>query len=333
MQQYTFLKFRAHAKIYNQTLGQVIREEAKLTNLLVPYVTLSDHHDPILDEFTYGDVDRRAKKLKRDLKKGDKTFLHTTIRGHKYITAYYIVDRVMDTSEAASKPMIVKKYKNPHILEYLNGERRGGEDVIVFGDPILSKKLDPPLKFDRTLAEKLSLDISFKEHTTDLQDIGSATRAWRPLTEEDVNTLFEEIKRVEEEAIDTDTILSTDEVLDIREVDLENFVVQNPEYFGSGLTFLGRQIDTKEGRLDLLFEDASDELVIVELKLHEIGRKALNQLRRYMRQVEKDYKKKVNGVLLCKDVLPTYVNEFGRLKDIRIFHYGWKLSVYPRKWE
>lgn len=304
-----------------------------MTNLLIPYVSRSDHHDPILDEFTYGDVDGRAKKLKRDLQKGDKIFLHTTIRGHKYITAYYIVDRVVDTSEAASNSMIANKYKNPHILEYLNGERRGGDDVIVFGDPILSKKLDPPLRFDRTLAEKLSLNISFKEHTTDLQDIGSATRAWRPMTEEDVKILFEEIKRVEEEAIDTDTVLSTDEVLDIREVDLENFVVQNPEYFGSGLTLIKRQIDTKEGRLDLLFEDSSDKLVIVELKLNEAGRRAINQLRRYMRQVEKDYNKKVNGILLCKDILPTYVNEFRRLKDIKIFHYGWKLSVYPRKWE
>lgn len=304
-----------------------------MTNLLVPYVTRSDHHDPVLDEFTYGDVGRRAKKLKTDLKKGDKIFLHTTIRGHKYITAYYVVDRVMETSEAANNPMILKKYKNPHILEYIDGKRRSGEDVIVFGDPILSKKLDPPLRFNRTLAEKMSLNIPFKQLTTDLQDIGSATRAWRSLTAEDVNTIFEEIERVEEEATDTDTVLSTDEVLDIREVDLENFVVKNPGYFGSELTFIGRQRDTKEGRLDLLFKDASDNLVVVELKLNEVGRRAINQLRRYMRQVEKDYNKRVRGILLCKDVLPTYVDEFRRLKDIKIFHYGWKFSVYSREGE
>ncbi|MFQ6095942.1 MAG: hypothetical protein ACE5NN_07340, partial [Candidatus Bathyarchaeia archaeon] len=69
--------------------------------------------------------------------------------------AYYVVDRVLDTSEAGSIRAICHKYQNPHIKEYLEGMRRSYDDAILFGDPILSKKLSRPLPFDRTLAEKL----------------------------------------------------------------------------------------------------------------------------------------------------------------------------------
>jgi len=304
-----------------------------MVHLLVPYIPLPDHPDPMLEEFTYGDVDVRARKLKRDLKRGDYVFFHTTIRGRRYITAYYIVDRVLDTSEAASNRAIVDKYQNPHIKEYLKGERRGYDDAVLFGDPILSRKLPRPLPFNRALAEKLSLNIPFTEKFTENQCIASATRQWRRLTEKDVRILLREIKKWEEKGIASEVVLSTDEVLEIREVDLENFIVNNVHLLGSNLTLIGRQIDTRAGRLDLLFEDGNKNLVVVELKLNEIGRHAINQLRRYIHQLRMDTKKKVRGIIVCKDILPTFVNEFRKLRDIQIFHYGWKLTLYPRKWE
>jgi hypothetical protein len=91
-----------------------------MTHLLIPYVPLSWHHDTVLEEFTYGDSDARVRKLKRDLQPGDYVFFHTTIRGQRCVTAYYIVDRVLDTSEAASNKAIVDKYRNPHFKEYLS---------------------------------------------------------------------------------------------------------------------------------------------------------------------------------------------------------------------
>ena len=109
-----------------------------MVHFLIPYVPLAGHHDPVLDEFTYGDVRARARKLKRDLNRGDYVFFHTTIRGRRYITAYYVVDRVLDTSETASIKAIRDKYQNPHIIEYLNGERRGEDDAIFFGASSIS---------------------------------------------------------------------------------------------------------------------------------------------------------------------------------------------------
>jgi hypothetical protein len=61
-------------------------------NLLIPYVYLYGHNDPLFEEFTYGDVKTRARKLRNKLKKGDYVFFHTSMGGKKYITAYYVVD-------------------------------------------------------------------------------------------------------------------------------------------------------------------------------------------------------------------------------------------------
>jgi len=297
-------------------------------NLLIPYVHLYDHPDPLFKEFTYGDEGRRARKLKKDLKKGNYVFFHTSISGRKYITAYYVVERVLDTAEAIKNRNIVAKYKNPHILEFLSGERTGeGDDVILFGDPITSKILERPLLFNKNLAKKLSLNIKFPKGKTETQAIGSATRPWRELTDKDVEILLEAIKSLEKEGINVETILSTDEVTEIIEKDLENFIEKNPSLIGKSLSLERRQLDTPRGRIDLLFKDEKGNLIVVELKLNKIGRSAIDQLRRYMDWVENETKKDVTGVI----VWPAFEKEFKNLKNIKILCYGWQLKVYPWK--
>ena len=152
-------------------------------HLLIPYVQLPDHADPLFNEFTYGDIGQRARQLKK-LKTGTYVFFHTSKHGKKYITAFYVVDRVIDTAAAARNKLISDKYKNPHIHEYLAGERNYGNDTLLFGDPILSRVFEKPLLFDRKLANKLSLNIKFASDKSETQVIGSATRQWRKLTEE-----------------------------------------------------------------------------------------------------------------------------------------------------
>lgn len=303
-----------------------------MVHLLIPYVPLL-HADPVLDEFTYGDVGARARKLKRDLRQGDYVFLHTTLRDGRYITTYYVVDKVLDTSEAAANKAIVLKYRNPHIKEYLAGERREDYDVVIFGDTVLSHKLKRPLRFDKTLADKLSLAIPFKKGFTENQCISSATRAWRELTDNDVKILLSEVEKSEREGFSQDTVLSTDEVMEILEIDLENFITRNSRLIGSDLALVGRQIETPVGRADLLFEDKNGTLIVVELKLNEIGTGALSQIRGYMHYYKTSTKKNVRGVLVCKDVLPAFIDKFKDLSDIQVLCFGWKLTVYPRKWD
>jgi len=298
-------------------------------NLLVPYVYLYGHNDPLFKEFTYGDVKARARKLRNVLRKGDYVFFHTSVGGEKYVAAYYVVDRVLDTAEAIRDRNIVAKFKNPHILEFRSGERTGeDDDVMVFGDPITSRVLDRPLLFDKALAEKLSLNIKFPKRRTEAQAIGSATRSWRELTNEDVGVLLETIESSEPDW-PSETILSTDEVTEVIEKDLERFIMKNPGLIGESLTLVRRQLDTPVGRIDLLFEDKEGNPTVVELKLNKIGRDAIKQLRRYMNWARRETGKEVAGAVVCKGVMPAFQEDLKKLKDIKIFCYGWQLKVYP----
>ena len=299
-------------------------------NLLIPYVHRVKHQDPLFSEFTYSDASPRAKKLKNDLNKGDHVFFHTAIRNRKYITAYYVVDRVLDTADAVKDQNIVAKYKNPHVIDFLDPKKeKYKEDVMLFGDPITSRVLDKPLLFDKSLAEKLSLDIKFPEGRTEDQSIGSATRAWRKLNEGDIDVLLSAIQSSESNIEYPDKLLSTDEVTEIIEKDLENFIEKNPRLIGENIKLTGRQIDTEVGRIDLLFEEPDGTPVIVELKMNKIGREAINQLRRYMDWINKETHRKPRGILVCKGVMPAFEEDLKKLSGIKIYYYGWQFKINP----
>jgi hypothetical protein len=297
-------------------------------NLLVPYIFLYDHRDPLFEEFTYGDAGIRGKKIKK-LKRDDYLFFSTTIRGKKYITAYYVVDRVLDIDDVVKDKNIMAKYKNPHITEYPSKERR--DECIVFGDPISSRNLETPLLFDRKLSDKLSLEIKFKPQLTETQVIGSATRNWRELTDKDVETILNDIKQNEENMLAFETVLSTDEVLEIVEKHLENFIVKTPSLIGNSLKLKGRQIAISVGRIDLLFEDKNSLPVVVELKIGEIGREAVKQVNKYMNWISKETGKEAKGIIVCKGVMPAFEDDIKILKNIKVFCYGWQLKIYPWK--
>jgi len=201
-------------------------------NLLIPYVNLVGHEDPCFKEYTYGDVGMRARRLKK-LKRGDYLFFHIGYGGKKYITAYYVVDRILDVSDVIKDKNIFAKYKNPHINEHSsNVSKRQNDNVIVFGDPITSKVfLERPLLFDKKLVRKLSLRVKFPPERTEAQSIGSATRSSRELSGKDTETLFDEIEKTEKTPVSNDMI-STEEVTEVLERDLESLIEKNPQQIG-----------------------------------------------------------------------------------------------------
>jgi len=86
----------------------------------------------------------------------------------------------------------------------------------------------------------------------------------------------------------------------------------------------------ESGRLDLLYEGENRNYIVVELKLNEIDRGVINQIRGYIGDLRKQREKEVCGIIVCKDILPTFVEEFENFKDIDIFHYGWRLTITKR---
>lgn len=299
-------------------------------NLLIPYVFLPGHNDPSFDEFTYGDVKSRGRKLKNELNRGDFVFFHTSRNGKKYITAYFVTDRVLDTIKACQERTIVDKYKNPHIIEFLE---RGGalhpHDVVLFGDPIKSRALPTPLPFGKDLSEKLSLNIKFPPNRTEAQAIASATRAWRELTYKDVEVILDAIKEFEEKVPREPKPRSTEEVSEVLEKDIEAYIADNPNLIGKNLSLLSRQEDIASGRTDLIFEDQSGDLVLIEVKLGRIGREAARQLKRYLHDLRKDSNRNIRGIVIGSGVMPAYEADLSKQKDIDIYVYGWQLKIRP----
>ncbi|MEM7817465.1 MAG: endonuclease NucS [Candidatus Aenigmatarchaeota archaeon] len=296
-------------------------------NLLIPYVYLYGHDDPLFTEFTYGDIRSRGRKLLRDLKRGDYIFFHTTRGQKRYITAYYVVDRVLRTADAVKNTNIVHKYKNPHIERFLSGKEKYENDVIVFGDPIESRILYKPLPFDKKIIKRLSLGIKFPTSRTETQAITSATRAWRTLSDYDVRLLLTAIESSEKGRVPSWKLISTEEVTEIVEKDLENFLEENSELIGRNLELKGRQVDTPVGRIDLLFEDKKGRLIIAELKVGRIGRDAVNQVRKYIKWMRSNTKKPVSGIVVCSGIMPAFAEDLANLKDVKILSYGWQLKI------
>lgn len=294
-------------------------------HLLIPYIRMNPP-DPAFSEFTYGDVDQRARKLKNDVHRGDYLFFHTSKNGRKLITAYFVVDRVLDTVNACRDQAIAVKFKNPHIAECLANKRPlpGHDDVVVFGDPITSRVLDRPLLFNRNLASRLSLGIKFPDGKSDTQIIGSATRAWRPLTSKDVQCLLKAITKGQSGHFQPE-LRSTEEVGEVIERDIEALIARRPAIIAKGLKLYDRQRHIGDGRLDLLLEDSSGNLTIVEIKLGRIGHNALQQIRTYIHDLRAEAKRQVSGVIVCSGVMPAYEDEIRCQDNVRIFLYGWDL--------
>ncbi|HCK67327.1 MAG TPA: hypothetical protein DHW49_13790 [Anaerolineae bacterium] len=296
-------------------------------NLLIPYIQLPKP-DPVLDEFTYGDVNQRARKLK-SLRMGDYVFFHTSWGGKRYITSYFIVNRVLNTSEVVKDKLLNKKYVNPHISDYKKSNQKNREDVILFGDPITSRVLDVPLLFDSRLVKKLSLNVKFLGNHPEMQDISSATRAWRELTTKDVNILLKNIN-IKKKTIKR--LMSSEEVSETIEKDIEDFIAKNPILIGKGLKLINRQLHIESGIVDLLFEDKKNNITIVEVKLNRVGRDAIQQIQRYLQEFrEREKNKKIHGVIVCSGVMPAYEKDIRKQKKIQILTYGWDMKVQSWK--
>lgn len=300
-------------------------------DLLIPYKPLKDHNDPCLEEFTYGDANRRAKKLLK-LKKGDHLFFHTGYCRNRYVTAYYVVDRSLNVLDAVRDKHISAKYKNPHITKYIEDPSKESGDVIVFGDPILSRILQKPVLFNRRLAKKLSFKIPFSSNRTDFLSISSATRSWRELSSKQVNILLNAAKKAEQDALPINRTLSTEEVTEILERDIEAFIQKNPSFMGPSVKIIERQLKLPGGRIDLLLKCGEKSLVVAELKLRRIGHDAVRQTQEYIKYIKsREKNKNVSGIIVCQGVMPAFQEELGKLRNIRILCYGWQFKIYPWK--
>ena len=289
-----------------------------MVHLLYRY-TLPD--DPCFEEFSYGEAGAAAEFLKNNLKKGDYIFFFKNISGKLYITAYYVFSWMIEGEKARRDRELRKRYKNPHLDP---AHYRGRGDIIIFGDPIKSRKLWIPLPLDRKLLEKLSLKIPWRKDRTEAQNISSALRNVRGrncrLTDEQVQILLNEIENVEYSGVFP--LEGWDETT------IERILAKNPSIMGEGLTLLQEQMSTPHGIIDLVFKNREgDELVVVEVKEGMAPDHTLTQLLSYINYIKNKYpKRRVRGAIVCANCSQRLIKA-AMTQEIKVFFYQGKFTV------
>ncbi|PFJ17581.1 hypothetical protein COD67_01840 [Bacillus cereus] len=292
-------------------------------------ISYKDIDDPNFGEFTYGSS-HEGRRLKT-LNKGDILFFHTMVHKKRCITAYIVIEMVLSVEEARSNKFIKEKYKNPHLLK----EQNERDEVIVFGNPIFSRVLDMPLQLQKSLLLQLSRKPNFNNEQTYQDSMTSALRTMKELNDADIDLLLFHIKECQKKSCLTDTLLSSEEVQQVKESDIEKFLIQQHRLLDSNTVFLKNQYVLPSGkRLDILLQKSDGGgYIIVEIKKGDIGRDDINQLKGYIKElkVEKNTKE-VKGIMVCKGVLPYFENDINYLSSelIEICTYAWKFSLLKR---
>ncbi|MEK4406219.1 endonuclease NucS domain-containing protein [Sporosarcina sp. FSL K6-6792] len=303
-------------------------------NYLIPYVDPKRNdgeEDPMFNEFTYGDKGSRGYKLLTTVNKGDYLFFHTSINRKRYITAFYEVETIMPIEKARKNPLISKKYQNPHLVNKVVAEH----EVIVFGHPIQSFELVTPLEIDEGLLDQLGIFFDPYTNPTIFGSLTSKLRNWCSLDNRQVRFLVDSILSLpQEKMVLLGKQLSTNEIPQLLERDIEDFVANWPELIGPYMKVKERQyiFVNSNKRLDLLLEnEKTGELTIVEIKKDAIDLNALSQLKNYIEEYKKDTGAlHVNGVLVGNGVSPYFEEQIidkVRKRGWKLLNYGWLLSL------
>lgn len=303
-----------------------------MASYLIPYLDPrknDNEEDPMFSEYTYGDKGARGKKLKTTVQKGDYLFFHTGIRNKRYITAFYEIEEVMDIREARKNNIIMTKFQNPHLVS----DSYDKDETIVFGNPIKSFIVHSPLELNESLMKKLQIPFSPSPNQTPFAAISSKFRSWFELKNTQIDVLIDNIFKVNEQTYLSRKQLSSDEIKQLSERDIEQFLYDYPEVLDPEFIILHRQYQFDDGkRLDLALKNKNTGQVnIVEIKKNDIGTEAIKQLRGYIKRYKSEKGiSDVIGIIVCKGILPQFENEITQAissEKIKIFQYGWTFSI------
>jgi bifunctional DNA-binding transcriptional regulator/antitoxin component of YhaV-PrlF toxin-antitoxin module len=160
-------------------------------------------------------------------------------------------------------------------------------------------------------------------------------RPWIKISEQDIGLLLRLIKEYEEQGFLKDAVISSSEVEQLQEQDVESFIWEHPTKLGKYQP-LERQYDLKSGnRVDLILR-GDDGLLIIEVKKSSIGREAYKQLNGYLDEIMQDKKYGqdaklgINGAIICEDIMPAFEDFYQKLidtKKIIVYLYGWRFNL------
>jgi len=107
------------------------------------------------------------------------------------------------------------------------------------------------------------------------------------------------------------------------ESEMVDFLIKHPEIFEKGIKFIGKEVQTPYGKVDLVGEDSKGRFVIFEFKRSIAQLQGVSQLKRYVDYYTK-LRKDIRGVLVAPNItssalrlLKEYGLEFLRLQPVK----------------
>jgi hypothetical protein len=129
-------------------------------------------------------------------------------------------------------------------------------------------------------------------------------------------------------------VVEADEVVDAFETtfglerDMQAALRLNIEQLERGLKIIdgGHEKTTLAGRIDILAQDASGAVVVIELKSGEAAPEALTQLLGYMGTVERDPGQHVRGILVAGDFHKRVAHASRAVPNVQLWRYRFTFS-------
>ncbi len=132
----------------------------------------------------------------------------------------------------------------------------------------------------------------------ELQAQGLVLLASKTKPKETIKAIFSEIEDVQAYAMEE----SDDLRLFGSERELSNELMQDLSFLEAGLRPLNQEEVLRKGLVDILAEDAQGRFVVIELKRRQADFSAVQQLKRYMDEVQNLKNKKTRGILIAPGI-------------------------------
>ncbi len=176
--------------------------------------------------------------------------------------------------------------------------------------------------------------------------IGSATRAHRQLTDDDVTFLMETIKKNERNNKIENTeevrrhllfydeggdLIPLEEVQTIREAQIQLLLRKNPSVIEPKAKVVAWEKVMPDGdRLDLLLECHDDSLLVVEIKgPHQATESVTTQVASYASDLKKEYpKRRIRKMIICDGNISSKLKKACKEFEIEVMVYGMRLSAF-----
>lgn len=140
------------------------------------------------------------------------------------------------------------------------------------------------------------------------------------------NPFKRSLEEVLEANIHAEKVSGTTSTAYITEKDLEDYVIQNLDIFEEGLVCIGRQVEVKDGIIDILAKDKNDDIVIIELKIEE-AKSIVWQSIHYPAEIRDKYRaKKIRMITLAPNYSEGLLKTLKSLGYVEIFNYEIKVK-------